>query len=127
MGISRLMGLQVLVVEDEMLVALDLKMMLSGLGCIVVGPAPSIAAALGIVRTTALDGAVLDVNLRGRPSFDLADELQRLGVPIIFATGYDASTLPERFQGVPHVMKPIQRSQIVDAMTAVFIPAHTDH
>jgi CheY-like chemotaxis protein len=127
MTVSRLKGLRVLVVEDEMLVALDLAAMLSGLGCVVVGPAPNAAAALKFAQTAPLQGAILDVNLRGQPSFDLADELGRIGVPIIFATGYDESFLPERFRNVPRVVKPIQRATIAETMIAAFVPAQACH
>jgi len=123
MSISSLNGLQVLVVEDEMLIALDLKAMLSGLGCVVMGPVPNSNAALRIAHATPLHGAILDVNLRGRPSFDLADELRRMGVPLIFATGYDESFLPDHLRDVPRITKPIQRAQIAEMMLAAFVPA----
>ena len=35
-----------------------------------------------------LDGAVLDIDLRGAPAYPIADALEPLGVPSVFATGY---------------------------------------
>jgi len=80
---------RVLVVEDELLVALELEAMLARLGCQVVGPARTLTEA---VRLAAIEpdlaAAVLDVNLDGERVFPVADMLAARGVPILFATGY---------------------------------------
>jgi hypothetical protein len=68
---------------------MELEQTLKDCGCRPVGPAATVDQALRLARDEALDGAVLDVNLRDKPVAPVADELIRRGVQIIFATGYD--------------------------------------
>jgi CheY-like chemotaxis protein len=60
-----LTGLRVLVVEDEFLIALDLLAILDDLGCVALGPAPTVAEALHLLAADPPDAALLDMNLRG--------------------------------------------------------------
>jgi CheY-like chemotaxis protein len=82
-------GRRLLVVEDEYLVAADLTESLEEMGAQVVGPVGSVEAALEKVRTDGhrLDGAVLDVNLRGERVYPVAEALAAHGVPFVFTTG----------------------------------------
>lgn len=52
--------------------------------------------------------AALDINLGGGRSFDLAGDRKRDGVPFIFITGYDQEVIPERFEGVAPLQKPVE-------------------
>jgi CheY-like chemotaxis protein len=83
-----LRGRAVLVVEDEPLVAMEMAHTLGELGCEVIGPAATLDEALRLAATHRPDAAVLDVNLRGRPAFPVAELLAGRGVPMIWATGY---------------------------------------
>lgn len=83
-----LKGKRILVVEDEALIAVMVEDMLTELGSIVVGPAATIEQALALARTEAIDGAVLDVNVRGERIDPVAEALAGRGVPMLFATGY---------------------------------------
>lgn len=85
---SWLTGKRILVVEDEALIAVMVEDMLAELGSEVVGPAATIEQALVLARSGALDGAVLDVNVRGERIDPVADALAARGVPMLFATGY---------------------------------------
>lgn len=87
---NKVPGRRVLLVEDEMLVAMVIEDSLRDLGYDVLGPAASVEEALHLIRaeTGRIDAAVLDVNLGGRPSFPVADLLAGAGVPVIFVTGY---------------------------------------
>ena len=90
-----LTGLRVLVVEDEMMVAMLMEDMLADLGCIVVGPISRLDEAMESVSELELDCAVLDVNLGDQSVFPLADLLLERGIPYAFATGYgDAGLRP---------------------------------
>jgi CheY-like chemotaxis protein len=81
---------RVLVVEDEMLVAMELCAQLSSHGWDVVGPASTLEEALGIVAREPLpSAAVLDVNLKGQAVYPLADLLRSRDIPILFCTGYE--------------------------------------
>jgi CheY-like chemotaxis protein len=114
---SPLSGLQVLVVEDVFLVALDLSDQLADSGCEVVGPASSVKQALEKIDGIALDGAVLDVNLGGERSFPVAELLASRGIPFLFLTGYDSATvIPEEFQQAPRLSKPVDAKTLTDAV-----------
>src|SRR3954453_22976353 len=100
-------GPRVLLVEDEMLIALHLEDLLAELGCAVLGPAATVAGALAVTRREPLEGAVLDVNLRGEPSFPVARELRARPVPFFFVPGYGSAILPPDLRGVPCLTKPV--------------------
>jgi two-component system, response regulator PdtaR len=110
---------RVLVVEDEMLVALDLEAALRGLGYEVVGPYPRLDKAVAAARGEALDGAILDVNLNGQEVFPAADELAARGIPFLLATGYAAAVIPECYRDRPRLKKPFARRQVAEAVTAL--------
>jgi DNA-binding response OmpR family regulator len=80
--------------------------MVEELGGAVVGPVGRLAQGLALAQSEELSAAILDVNLGGERSFALADRLLADGVPVIFATGYEADTLPERFAAIPRLVKP---------------------
>lgn len=90
-----LAGKRVLVVEDELLVALLMEDMLAEAGCIVVGPFARVGAALAAARVEAVDVALLDVNVAGEKVFPVANALEERGVPFIFVTGYAQAALPK--------------------------------
>ena len=117
MADRRLRACRILVVEDEYLLADELAQELADAGAEVLGPAPTIELALAaLAEKAAPDGAILDVNLGGVPVFPLADTLIERGVPLIFTTGYDPDTLPERFANVPKCGKPINVARITAAI-----------
>jgi DNA-binding LytR/AlgR family response regulator len=110
-------GRRILVVEDEYFVANDMENALVAAGAEVVGPVPTIEAALGLIRGgERLDGAVLDINLRGRMSFDVANALQERGIPFVFATGYDRTMIPAHHAHVIRCEKPVDPVEIVGAL-----------
>ena len=111
-----LAGLRVLVVEDEVLVSMLLEEYLHELGCEVVGVAADLDDALEKARSLKLDAAVVDVNLAGRASYAVGQELQRRGVRVVMATGYGAGGLPPEFHGVPVLSKPFHQDQLADAL-----------
>jgi len=89
-----LTGKRVLVVEDELLVALLVEDMLADAGCIVVGPFARVPEALAAARTETVDVALLDVNIAGEKVFPVAHVLEERGVPFLFVTGYGQAALP---------------------------------
>jgi two-component sensor histidine kinase/PAS domain-containing protein len=114
-----LAGRQVLVVEDEVILAWALDEMVSDLGGAVIGPAARVAQALELIRENALDAAILDVNLSGEKCYALADELVARGVPFLFATAYSHEGIPPRYQGHPRLQKPFTRQELGQAMAAL--------
>lgn len=104
---TSLEGLSVLLVEDEILIALDAKAMLEEAGAANVEVANKAVNALRLNSATPPHAAVLDVNLGSDTSFSIADELAARGIPYIFTTGYGGQIdLPPRHIHMPVVGKP---------------------
>ena len=115
-------GMNILLVEDQALIAMDTEEALLKLGAEKVFSVPNVAAA--ILTASDFDMAVLDQNLDGETSAPLADELRRRGVPVLFATGYgDSSTIPTRFGEVPVVRKPITLAELARKIGAALGPS----
>src|SRR4051812_47084600 len=95
---------RILVVEDEVMIAMLMEDMLTDLGYEVVGPAMRLEDGLALATTADLDMAVLDVNLNGRRSTPIAEVLTSRGVPFVFATGYGSAGVDES-HGARHVLK----------------------
>jgi DNA-binding response OmpR family regulator len=118
---SPLQGLRVLVVEDEFLIAQDIRRILRSEGCEVLGPVAVIDAAEEIAARETLNGAVLDVNLRGDLVFLLAQKLLVQGVPILFTTGYERDNLPEAFTSCLMLQKPFSGRRLRELARQVFV------
>jgi two-component sensor histidine kinase len=115
---------RVLLVEDSGLVALQLQCMLEEAGFEVVGPAGRVAAALKLAETQAIDAAVLDVDLNGTPSWEVADALMARSIPFVLATGFSADeALPERFRPVPKLLKPFSSENFTTALRDLLTPS----
>ena len=84
---------QVLVVEDEFLIAMELEQILTDAGFRVIGPVATVAAALAIIEKQRPDLAVLDVNLRGERVTPVAKALQVMNVPFVLASAYERADL----------------------------------
>jgi CheY-like chemotaxis protein len=118
---SRLAGLHVLAVEDESLVAMWLEDLLADLGCLVVGPANSVAAALVLLDQQPVDAAILDINIAGERVFPVADRLTALNVPFVFATGYGVSGVQEPYAHRPVIQKPYTMGTLQRALESVVV------
>jgi len=66
--------------------------------------------------------AVLDVHLNGQMSYPVADALAARGVPFVFSTGYDKDALLDGYRIFPVLQKPIQRSELSDALAKLLTP-----
>ena len=105
-------GRRVLVVEDEYILAEDLREELEQQGAEVMGPVASVADALELVDAEpAPEMAILDINLQGELVYPVADALRARGIPLIFTTGYDAQAIPKAYSDVPRVEKPVEVRQ----------------
>lgn len=108
----------ILIVEDEYLVAIDLAENAVRNGERVLGPVPSVDAALyALSSSDALAGAILDVRLGSTHSFKVALELTRRNIPFVFYTGQMEIEIPEIFQTVPHLLKPAKWSDLKAALS----------
>jgi light-regulated signal transduction histidine kinase (bacteriophytochrome)/CheY-like chemotaxis protein len=98
---------RILVVEDSFLIVLSLEAMLDDLGWTIIGPAAQQAEALALARSETFDAALLDVNLNGEMTWDVAAVLKERGIPFVFSTGYDVTNvLPASLAGSQVVSKP---------------------
>ncbi len=117
---ATLAGRRVLVVEDEYFIADDIARALRKLGAEVIGPLPSRDEALDAFSSQGrIDAAVLDINLRGEVIYPLADALRQRGVPFVFATGYDAASIPEPYRCVARWEKPFDPHALAAALPAL--------
>ena len=106
-------GFRVLIAEDNLFAAMELEKVLVDLGCEPVGPVAQLEQAMRLAQQEQLDGALLDVDLRGELVFAVAEELERRRVPVIFASGYDTDDMfPARFVQHPRLRKPFGESEI---------------
>lgn len=109
-----LSGRHVLVVEDEFIIAEDLRQGLESLGAVVIGPVATVGAALKLVLSgQRIDGATLDVSLRGERSDQVAEALSARKVPFVLVTGYGSEDLPPTLRDAPRCQKPYTITQIV--------------
>jgi CheY-like chemotaxis protein len=112
-----LKGLRVLVVEDESMVSMLMEDMLQDLGCTVVGTVARFDEALKqATNDPAFDVALLDVNLNGKQTFPIAEQLAARGVRFIFATGYGEGILPHSLQGGLILQKPFELQALQKAL-----------
>jgi DNA-binding LytR/AlgR family response regulator len=112
---ERWRGMRVLVVEDEYFLAEDLATRFQSAGAEVIGPAGNVADAIKLVENFEVDGAVLDINLRGRRVYPVADLLQQKHIAFVFASGY-GTELEMSGYDVPHCIKPIDFDSLEKAL-----------
>lgn len=110
-------GCVVLVVEDELLIALDLCNTLECLGCEILGPANSSRKALSLLETDKPDFALLDENLAGESSLPVAEELRRRRIPFAIVSGYDSPGRKDpALVDARRLRKPASEKEIRDAL-----------
>ena len=114
-----LKGRRVMLVEDNMIIAMDGEDALRDLGAEVL-TAASVTRARETIEAQAIELAVLDFNLGAETSLPVADLLAERGIPFLFATGYgDGLDLPGRFSHVTLVKKPYSREALAQALAPV--------
>jgi DNA-binding response OmpR family regulator len=113
-----LAGCRILVVEDEYLIAMEIKRWLLAAGSEVLGPVPSVDQALDLIEDDRPDAAVLDVNLGdGETVYPVADKLEVLSVPYLFATGDVRVAEASVYRHRPRLEKPFMKAELVRAIT----------
>lgn len=109
----------VLIAEDEYIIMTDLADAFRAEGAQVVEACASVDGAWRFMRSRRpVDVAVLDINLRDDKIYPVADALIARGARIAFITGYDCSTIPARFTGVPCFEKPFELRRVVGSLLA---------
>ena len=116
-------GPRILIIEDEAIVAESLGRALRVWGAEVAGMAATVEQALTLIDSTAdVDGALVDINLRGVRAYSVADRLMARGLPFIFTTGYSTPIIPEAYRHVAVLQKPFDP----EAVLTVLFPRSAD-
>lgn len=110
---------RVLIVEDNVLIAMDMAAMMGELDCAVIGPVSNVASGLEAVRQSEIDAAVLDVNLGDERIWPVAELLDDRGIPFVLTTGYDGAEIPRRFADRPLVQKPVAADDLRRALSRI--------
>ena len=109
-----LSGRHVLVVEDEMLNLMIIEDMLADIVCDSVTAAAQVDQALALIGTRAFDVPLLDMNLNGNKSHNVADALAARDVPFVFSTGYSTLDVRDEYRNRPVLKKPFPYEELVE-------------
>ena len=109
---------RVLIIEDESLVSMLIEDMLDELGLECSGFAGTIAEATKLAGETEFECAILDVNLSGQRTTQIASVLRGRNIPFALSTGYDHVGLEDEFAGFSELLaKPFDRLALQKAIT----------
>jgi two-component SAPR family response regulator len=115
-----LRGRRVMIVEDELLVAMEMESLLEEQGCSVLGPAPTVDRALDLLDRERPDAAILDVNLDGQTAIPVAAALNAQGIPFLLATGYgNAQGSAPELKDAPRIDKPVSHDRLVRVLARI--------
>ena len=118
-----LRGRNILVIEDESLIALLIADALEEAGASIVGPCYTLTECVSAARGEEIDAAVVDVDLAGEDVFPAAEELQRRNIPFVFHTAHgEREELQSRFDGVPVCRKPVDMDELVKVIARIARP-----
>ena len=110
----------VLIVEDDPIIALDFEDTILGFGVKTVRSAGNVAAALAAIAARQPDFALLDVALAREKSFAVAERLDALKIPFVFVTGYGSdASVPAAFADRPRLGKPCTADELQAALRRV--------
>jgi CheY-like chemotaxis protein len=119
-----LMAPRVLVVEDEMTVAMLIEDMVSELAYEVAAVVPRLEDAMRLLDSDSFDLAMLDVHLNGKTVFPFASELEAREIPFLFATAYGARGIPAEFRHHVVLQKPFGPVELRRALIDLSGTAH---
>jgi CheY-like chemotaxis protein len=106
-------GLNVMIVEDEPLVAMAIELLVQDVGGVAVGPFATVAQAIGAIETgLRIDCALLDYNLGKDQSEPVAEALISRSVPFAFTSGQAAKEIQQRFPGHVVFEKPLDEERL---------------
>lgn len=110
---------RILVVEDEMTVAMLIEDMVHELSFEIAGVVPRLEDAMRLADSDDFDVALLDVHLNGKTVFPFAAELDRRAIPYLFATAHGARAIPQAFRAHPVLAKPFGPLDLSRALLAL--------
>lgn len=109
---------RILIVEDNYLMAQELGDFLRRCGYAVAGATPSVEGGLALIAERPVEGAVLDIDLAGEPSYPVCHALAARGLPFLFLSAYGRphALIPPEFRTAPHITKPFEPTQFEAAL-----------
>ncbi|ANT62924.1 hypothetical protein AYJ57_20820 (plasmid) [Salipiger sp. CCB-MM3] len=114
----------VLICEDEAIIALDLKYQVEDMGYRVIGPVATVAAGLEALKGECPDAAILDVRLREGDVIPLAEELEAMGVGLMFQSGHAIhEEVLDRFPQAQFCNKPLPTGEIDRSLKVILKPS----
>jgi DNA-binding response OmpR family regulator len=123
---ANLLGKRILIVEDEFLIAEDLRRLIERAGATPIGPTLSERAARILASKEQIDAALLDVHLSDKTSENVALALKRRRVPFVIITGRAHESIPWTMRGTPFLGKPVMPDVVLAALeTAIDGAAET--
>jgi len=117
---NEIAGRRILVVEDEMLIAMVIEDALQASGGKIVGPVATLEKALKLAEEEKFDAAILDVTIRGGKVYPVAELLLARGIPFVFASGYGDWALPEALRDKPRLMKPFTAAELEEQIRLLY-------
>ena len=115
----------ILIVEDEPLIAMMLEDFILSLGHDVTANCDNVSAALGAVSAGGFDLAILDVNLKGESVWPVASALRAGGIPFVLASGGHVDPPPPEFKDVPLIEKPYTIDRVSPIIAAALADAES--
>jgi DNA-binding NtrC family response regulator len=120
-------GLSVLLLEDEYLIAMDAEQTLTSFGVGNVNIVNSLDAAEKAADGGGVDVAILDININGRTSFEVAERFRSRGTPVVFASGYGSrKRLVPDVEDAIYLNKPYTREALKEAVLAALKKGRRD-
>lgn len=112
-------GHHILIVEDEIVIAMDLVSIFRDAGAEVIGPAMSAHEALRLIESHLITAAVVDLNLGKEDALPVARRLEAAGLPFVFHTGNVNKLSPNPWPQAPIIQKPAAPAKLIAAVAAV--------
>jgi CheY-like chemotaxis protein len=109
----------ILIVEDQAIIALDLESAVEESNGQVIGPASTVREALKLLHTNRVDAAILDANLPDGDVTPVAEELIAAGIPFLINTGVAVPLQLRRYPGLPVFRKPTPPSRLIRELAAL--------
>jgi DNA-binding response OmpR family regulator len=110
---------RILVLEDEALIAMDVRETLEREGFEVVGPFDRVIPAMVAVTGIPIDGAILDVAIGNEQAYEVAEALSAANIPFVWATAYQRGELPPQYRGRPCLQKPFDTAELTNTLRRV--------
>lgn len=119
-----LSGCRIFLLEDEALVSMMVEAMVEELGCEIVATLGHIDRALAFIEAQAhqIDVALIDVNISGQRSYEVARRLSEHAIPFVFSSGYDDRSIVAEWRTWPRLEKPFQIRELEAALVGVVGP-----